>query len=306
MLRRRREHSLDHPANRWVVGAIIRVRRTLLRTADALTKMKLDALERARADTLIYQAKAAVAEIGNVLDRSAFAGIPSGAVTESVSLILADHPAYARLHRLVRRLLASSIRLDEAGGLEASLRRTWDLFEIDCLFRLIDQLELALGPAWTFQHSKLRHGILAELPHGRFWHADNGVGGNWALYSQQTFPDKASGTASISTKRRPDFVLVRWQGETLVRWVLLDAKYRVSPNAITEALATMHVYRDSLRWRGRLPKGGYLIVPAICHGTSRFAETAYRRTHRFGLVTADDRSFVVELVAEPIAGFASE
>lgn len=249
---------------------------------------------------LIYQAKAAVAELGNVLDCSAFAGVPSGTVTESVSLVLADHPAYARLHRLVRRLLASSVRLDEAGGLEASLRRTWDLFEIDCLFRLADHLELALGPAWSFQHSTLRHGILAEVPRGRFWHANDGAGGEWALYSQQTFPDKASGTASISTERRPDFVLVRWQGGTLVRWVLLDAKYRVASGAITEALAAMHVYRDSLRWGGALPEGGYLIVPALSDGTSRFAETAYRTTHRFGLVTPDDRSFVAGLVAGPI------
>jgi len=95
-------------------------------------------------------------------------------------------------------------------------------------------------------------------------------------------------------------VLVRWQGGTLVRWVLLDAKYRVAPRAITEALAAMHVYRDSLRWRGTLPEGGYLIVPALCDGTRRFAEAAYRTTHHFGLITFDDSAFVGSLVADPI------
>ena len=107
-------------------------------------------------------------------------------------------------------------------------------------------------------------------------------------------------TRTISTERRPDFVLTYRQGQQLVRWILLDAKYRVGLAGITDALADMHVYRDSLRWVAgstlMAPEAGYLLVPAVGEATQRFAAPSYRETHRFGLVTLNDRDFFKDLL----------
>jgi len=302
MVRLRRSSSLDHPANRWVVGTVTRLRRALLRTGALLDEVPTGwgDLERARAALLARQARAGEAEIGAALDGSDFAELPPGLLSESASLVLADHPAYAGFNRVARRMLAASAQMDSSGAIEASLRRTWDLFEFDCLFRVIDHLEDALGPTWRSQCLPLRHTILAEIPKGEFWRAENGQGGRWSLYSQQTFSGMSDMTRTISTERRPDFVLTYRQGEQLVRWILLDAKYRVGSAGITDALADMHVYRDSLRWLAgaelMAPEAGYLLVPAVSEGTQRFAKPAYRQTHSFGLVTLNDRDFFKDLV----------
>lgn len=302
MVRRRRTDSLDHPANRWVVGIIGRIRRALLRTSTLLDGVPAGwgKLEYARAASLARQARAAEAEIASVLDSSGFAELPPGPLSESASLVAADHPSYAGLHRITRQLLAASVQMDSTGALEASLRRTWDLFEFDCLFRVIDHLEGVLGPTWLSQYRSLRHTILAEIPTGEFWWAENGQGGRWSLYSQQTFSATGVMTRTISTERRPDFVLAYHQDQQLVRWILLDAKYRVRIGGITDALADMHVYRDSLRWvtgSGLLaPAEGYLIVPGLREETQRFADPVYRKTHKFGLVALHDGDFFRTLV----------
>jgi hypothetical protein len=135
---------------------------------------------------------------------------------------------------------------------------------------------------------------------GWFWSGFHSDGRKWSLYYQQWF-----GTGpqhfTISRARKPDFVLVAFTGTRLERWVLLDAKYRTEESSIHEALASMHVYRDSLRWycsevgKEQAACAGYLLVPDVHEKLIRFSESEYLARWRLGLVRIDD-----DLIAQKI------
>lgn len=69
---------------------------------------------------------------------------------------------------------------------------------------------------------------------------------------------------SLSKERRPDLVLT-WKplsGEA--RWICLDAKYRVSPENVADALSSLHLYRDSLIYEpyGGRCRAAWILTPA--------------------------------------------
>ena len=66
---------------------------------------------------------------------------------------------------------------------------------------------------------------------------------------------------SVSRQREPDLLLViERAGEE--RFLVLDAKYRTSRANVLEAMASAHVYRDSLRIGERRADRALLLVPA--------------------------------------------
>ena len=69
-----------------------------------------------------------------------------------------------------------------------------------------------------------------------------------------------SGFQSISGRRQPDIVLTRTDGKVL-KWYVLDAKYRTTRSSVVEAMASAHVYRDALRWHEQRPECAVLLVP---------------------------------------------
>jgi len=73
---------------------------------------------------------------------------------------------------------------------------------------------------------------------------------------QSTFrssPTEVPGFWSVSRQREPDIVLRVEGGGSEARFVVFDAKYRTSRSAVLDAMASAHIYRDSLRFGGRAP-----------------------------------------------------
>lgn len=295
-----RRETFDHPANRYVVALIRRLRAVLHDTADALGRYSrgafVDPPEQHRARHLAELTQRASMRLGAALRHPVLCALPAGEMTEGVVQIFADHPAYARFAKLARRLLDPGLELSDRSGLAASVRRSWDLFEIYCLYRMLQELEHVLGDSWTFERKPPVGHVLSGPAEGVCWRARHFSGLRWEFYYQQVFGRAANGPFSITTQRRPDFCLALFDGRRLQRWILLDAKYRTARSSINEALASMHVYRDSLSWRSspsgdpRRADAGYLLVPDINEECGRYGRREFLDKWGIGLIAIDQPS----------------
>ncbi len=74
-------------------------------------------------------------------------------------------------------------------------------------------------------------------------------------------PSGANGRWSVSLQRVPDLVLTE-QSPAGTRFWVFDAKYRTSRRNVLEAMASAHIYRDSLRVRERRAEASWIVVPS--------------------------------------------
>lgn len=302
--------SPDHPANRYLVYLLRRVMRTLGRTALLLEREAGGASARsrdevqARAWSLRAPVETARSTLRQFLATEPLCGIEPQAPTAGAMQAVVDHPLYARIQRLARSLLDPGLVLDDEAQVQAALRHTWELFELVVLFRLADALGSMLGTAgWrvTKALGASVRGLLVGVASGEVARFEGPDGLALGIEAQPTFVSvhgNASwqrGRRSISAERRPDYVVVLRRGREVVRWVLLDAKYRASRDAIHRGLADMHVYRDALRLEGMPAWGGFVIVPSTAQ-VVELATATYREEHRFGVVGATREALASLLV----------
>jgi hypothetical protein len=105
----------------------------------------------------------------------------------------------------------------------------------------------------------------------------------------------------VSGEREPDIVLTIRRGNGL-RFVVFDAKYRVTRSAVLDAMTSAHIYQDSLRIGSVRPTGSLLLVPAP-GGAPWLERGAFQDEHRVGIVEfAPGRdpalpAFVLELLS---------
>jgi len=294
----RRDETFDHPANRYLVSLLRRLRRSFGITLDALemfSKNRWNAdLERQRADYLARRVQDAIRRINAAGSCAFLAGLQPGEMTETVAQVYAGHSEYGRFASAARQLSHPGLSVETAGELSASLRRSYDLFELYCLHKFAADLDRALPQGWSSKYEKLQRSALSTPASGRFWTAIGPAGERRVLYYQQTFTTSRGNGFTISQERRPDFVLVDYvAGGALKRWTLLDAKYRTARSSIHEGLKDLHVYRDSLRWScpvtGLLKEceGAFLLVPAIANDCQEYAEPTYHELWQLGLLEID-------------------
>jgi len=289
--------TLDHPATRYLCYLLGRLSRALRSTADSLEAVASgkaegwrDPAAQMRARELVEIVQKALGQISQCLRTYPFKHVQPGPPSPAAMQATIDHPLYARVQRTAHRLLDPGLHFDTEGALEASLRPTYDLFELLVLYRLgaILSHELKEKEGWTTTTASLkRTSLLESPPDGEFWHADGPSDLSLKLYFQQTFTAHSEGSAavgfrSISGERRPDYILGIRQGRRLLSWCVLDAKYRTSRTAIHDGLADLHVYRDALRWNGLRPWGGFILVPSFQENASSYIASSYHKLHRFG------------------------
>lgn len=302
-----RAETFNHPANRFVKTLMRRLQGNFDQTAIALLNYAqgglIGDLEKARARHLADRLRIGLNKLSSALQTSFLRELEPGEMSEGVAQVFGDHPAYARFAKLARRLLDLGVRLDNSGDLASSLRRSYDLFEIYCLYQLAQYLETTLGSSWTYVRASPSGHVLCDPPEGEFWSAHRNDGRLWRLEYQKPFGHGKSGAITLTTSRTPDFVLSEWHQGRLLRWCLLDAKYRTAQSSINEAMESMHVYRDSLRWRpdpnGEVQRAyaGILIVPHVADVVQRFAKSSYLRQWGLGVVAIDDLTPIKFLVA---------
>lgn len=260
--------TLDHPVNRYVAWLTRRVIEQLdavaVRLDEIAAKVEDPSWCRARAK----RARAGADRIRRLRDRSWLRGIRSEPATEAALLVVTDEPGYARFHRFARRFCAPAFRLaDSAEDPRAAVRPSFSIYELWCFFA-VRRLLAARLPDWRWTAERLEN-LRTGTGRGARFVATRGdqrlaIEFNPTFRSWYTRKDRAR--HSLSGTRRPDIVITLDDGHGQGGWLVLDAKYRAGRENLADALASAHIYRDSLRDTGRGGRctGAMLLVPGPC------------------------------------------
>ena len=288
--------TVDHPANRYLVYLLRRLDRVLRESASAFERFvgaqrgnDEAQAKAAHAASLAARLQHGRRRVRDALERSPLSEVDPRAPTAGAVQAVVDHPLYARIQRIVGRMLDPGVALD-GERLGATLRPTYDLFELAVLYRLADAL-CALGdgePEWG--EAVERHLVLSPPTKTPLVRVQRG-GTTLRLWFQPLFTsikqaqNLGAGRRSLSRQRLPDYAVTEHRAGGLERWWCLDAKYRTSWPSVAEGLRDMHVYRDALRWDGKPASGGYIVVPHV-DAVPEVAAGEYLAAHAFGAVAS--------------------
>jgi len=295
--------SIQHPATAHIRFLLERLRRLLRASADQLKVAHTsNAEDEHHARWLSARIQRAHDELVRELSLPPLSLVKPAPATEGAAQAVVDHPVYARVQRLTRRLLDPGLRISETGALRATTRRTHELFELLVLYRLIDRVREMLGPEWAWSLPAVtRRGALDVLPDDAAFVAQGSNDSRVEVRYQSTFHaycEASSLRHALSGERRPDIIVGLFRGASLRRWIVVDAKYRASRGPIHDGLADAHVYRDALRWHGAPPAASFIVVPACGEDARIYTRTEYLKQHRFGaIVTSDPDCWLTPLEA---------
>jgi hypothetical protein len=282
------EDSVDHPVNRYIAWAVARVTTQLRATAQSLESAARDAGSfsdsgswySARATELTSGAEA----LASFLRSSFLRQVPPEPPSESAILALHDEPRYARVHALLRRFLAPRFNLSSGQGPGAAVRPSYGLYEVWC-FLAVQRALAACLPTADWKGLNLDC-LLDGTGEGARYVATVPGKGSLELHFNRSFRGFIAGQRaewfSISSARRPDFVIAWHPAQGAPSWLILDAKYRVSRQSVEDAFESVHIYRDSLVWTalGGRCQAVWLLVPAVLEECRPWAEPEFMR--RFG------------------------
>lgn len=273
--------DLEHAANRymrWLLGRVgARFREASARLERHASNPDVGAWCVARARRLEEAAK----ELEGRVRRSALGNVDPAPPTDAAFAVVLDDPRYARVHALARRFLHPSFSLTESET-PASVRPSYGVYELWCFLALYRALDATRAFDWR------GYGLASLLDCAGTGSGARFVGrssaGTLTLHFNRTFASYAEREGrecwSLSSERRPDFV-VRWEPvNAQPTWLFLDAKYRVGHNLV-DAFGSAHLYRDALRWNDAKAEVGGLLTPAETATTQVFFRAPYR--DEFGL-----------------------
>lgn len=301
---RRTTQSLAHPATAHIRFLVERLLRLLARSATQLGALAKEASseDREHATWLKARIERACADLALELSRTPLCLVEPTPASEGAAQVIVDHPVYGRIQRVARRLLDPGVEISGDAAIRASVRRTHELYELLVLFRFVQATRKHLGPDWIWASPDVvRTGAIDVLPDDSAFIARGPRGFRIEIHYQSTFASYGKTGAqksrhTLSGERRPDTVVGLFEGETLRRWLILDAKYRASRSAIHDGLADVHVYRDALRWLGKPASASFIAIPACEDDARIYSDESYLREHRFGaLVTSDPACFALPL-----------
>lgn len=249
------DQTRDHPANRylrWLVEQVVRRFRAIASALDTVRGHDLTST-RAWADAKARSLREAATGLERRVRRSFLAGLRPQPATAAALLVVTDHPHYARVHRLGRRFLSPLFSLGGEGP-AASTRPSFELYELWCFFATWQALDRAAGPDLKW-HLVGERALFVGPSGGEVRLHTTWCGAPLVVHFNPTFtsslnPRPRHGRWSITGERRPD-ITVGWAHPEHSAWIALDAKYRVGRSALADAFASVHIYRDSLRWEGR-------------------------------------------------------
>ena len=307
--------DLDHAVNRhvcWMMnqvlarldalhGELLRLVRRYQRGSLNDTAMWCD--ERARA------LAASIARLQAVWRSSSLRRLrPQRAAHAATTTVLLDHPAYARLAQLGRRIASPKFSLERSGDpdeMPAAVRPSFDLYELWTFLWVHQSIDRCLPPGWSWHKgdlSPLR--AVEETGRGAYLAARSGDGRQTVeiRFNQpfSTVPGQLEQVLlgrtpqkplplyhSLSIKRRPDIVVIgRSTATSDASWVCLDAKY-YQPGGLGRAMEKLHIYRDSLRLgAGSIPcRAGLILAPKCDRGI--WKQPAFRVRFAMGVWEAE-------------------
>ena len=272
------EESLDSAANRTMLAM---VRALLARSRDLRHRLQAEVQRGHDSDTRTSLAArwprrrqfldSLVAQLERIERKFPFAAVERGEITAAGLTAVAADAMYARAWGMGWRALRRGVEAMETTE-RLWLTPSWEIYERWCFMRLGKLLEEVYS-GWNWR----RH----TNPHR--W---KGVLGDRLaeLRLQPTFGTseiEMSRRWSLSKEREPDIVLTVQTGNA-TRFVVFDAKYRVSRQNVLDAMASAHVYQDSLRIGAQRPEATMLMVPRA-DGAAWLAEPGFVTAHRVGI-----------------------
>ncbi|PRP92411.1 hypothetical protein ENSA5_49190 [Enhygromyxa salina] len=195
---------------------------------------------------------------------------------------ISAHPVYSRTYKLGWRTLGLGFE-GEPRDEDLWLPPTWELYERWCFVTARRLLRESFG----FEELATVTSPPADLA----WSGSDGAGrrvwlgfqvkcATWSMKKEHEF-------RSLNVTRFPDLVVSVETGDS-ARWIVLDAKYRVSRANVLDAMTSAHLYHDALRWRGHPPERALLVVPAA-GGAPWLEKDAFHQAHGVGVVVARPR-----------------
>ncbi|MBM5690937.1 DUF2357 domain-containing protein [Burkholderia pseudomallei] len=300
---RQRRNSVDIPEHRQMKACLKAWGAWLAGVADVLAKTGTndDPETVTTADNWAIRSRRIARRLNDVAAAGLMAEVGEGAPALRMSSLFRNDPVYRRFYRLWQDM---NLGLAALFGdfLQMPLARTYELYELWCFLRLLRAAVEEYGPAGV------------DLSNLFFSDAMGGVtiaagavivpiGGDKTLCFQRQYREywiEGDREGSFSRTMVPDVVLAGTglgRPERVV--IVLDAKYRID-NGLSDALSSIHTYRDALvheiesgRTEG-IVTAAYLLTPHVPSLKSDFRETPvpgrlfhpqYREKFRFGAVT---------------------
>lgn len=213
---------------------------------------------------------------------------------EGLNAVSAD-PAYATAYGLGWRILRHGVE-GSPDSEHIWISPTWEIYERWCFVQVGNAMR-ALEPLYQWSVSR-NHKSKATTT----FIGSSGGRACIELLLQPKFPAGdhrlTAGFQSISGRREPDIVLTRADRDG-PQWYVLDAKYRTTRSNVLDAMASAHIYRDSLRWNERRPECAVLLVPRS-GGAPWMEQPDFIRQHRVGvcaLSTETNQSGISQLLS---------
>jgi hypothetical protein len=215
-------------------------------------------------------------QLKETLARSPYSAVTRPEVTAAGLNAAAAHPLYSRAHGLAWRVLRTGV-----SGTQADERLwvspTWEIYERWCFVRL--------GAMLRATRPDLRWERLHEHPSGaRAAWQGRGENAILELLLQPVFTawdqGLTRGWRSLSGQLIPDLVVTR--DSPAVRFLVLDAKYRVHRPAVLDAMRSAHLYHDALRIDHAPPERSLLLLPAS-GGAQWLEQTQFHEEHGVGV-----------------------
>lgn len=252
------EEHYDGPANRCITALLLAVQRRardLLARLEELVNRDSDSETRTglvdRWPVRRHFLQRLLRELKPVLRAEPFRSVTVPEITAAGLTAIAAHPTYSRAYRCGWSAIRRGVRTSDA--MEAVwLCPSWELYERWCFARVVKQLKSLTGV----------EGVTGRDVSRGIWKARLATGARLRAEGQRTFSsNQGSEFRSVSRERRPDVVLTIESGSDR-RYLTMDAKYTQARSGVLAAMASAHIYNDSLRWQGQRPAASYLMVPA--------------------------------------------
>lgn len=276
--------TYDTPANQALVALMRRLQGELGRLMVLVDSGSLgidrdgQALRRTRRLTLL---RTLDDQLRRLLAASPFDQVRRSGVTAAGLTQIAAHPGYSRAYTLGCHALNTSLQGDDQSDL-LHAAPSWGIYETWCYLRTVQAFAAATGaPAEHLAagsrpvSSKLAH--RCQLP------------GSVTIdfLFQATFPSGAPAGGrtgySISRERIPDILVIRREADQ-VSCLVLDAKWRSGRAYVLDAMASAHIYHDSLRLEAQRPERAILLLPGEA-AVPALEETEFLDLHGVGAIS---------------------
>jgi hypothetical protein len=274
------EETVDNAANRCLLAlarALLRrtrqVRDVLQRAIDRESPSETETPLATRWPVRRRFLDQLAAQLTLLLRQPPFSRVSRPEITAAGLTSIATDPLYQRAWSRGWRALRHGLDRDDTTD-RLWVSPSWQIYERWCFIRVSTLLTAALSD-WSWQRvaTPNRRRLIGSWKHLRC-----------ELSLQPTFPSpprEFENRWSISKQREPDLVLtIKRDDDT--RFFVLEAKYRTTRDNVLDAMASVHIYQDSLRIGSRRPEASLLLIPSA-GGAAWLEHSEFHATHRVGV-----------------------